>query len=522
MTNKNIMKLISILITILLLQACGGGPDDTSNTNVDVPTQPEQPTPPQTPVNNNNETLSGGDASVNDITADAFSSRSNNITDLNRIGQFTLGNDFFENPWVAGNASTSSRDGLGGLFNNNACQDCHINDGRGHAPDHQENDFASILFRTAKANISSNDEALMQQSLKVNVPDSSVGGQIQHEAVTGVTKEATLAVTYTYEEITFTDGFKVQLRRPNWQFNSLASAQGQDFDDDTVFSARIAPPMIGLGLLALVSEQEIVAREDINDSNNDNISGKANYVWSIAEQQVALGRFGWKAGQPSLLEQTAGAFINDMGLTSRLQQTENCLNHQVDCLATENGNGDSINHYDYEVSDQILNAVTFYSSHLAVPQRRNSSNEQVKLGKALFQQVGCHACHHETYTTQYSAEQPELSEQVIFPYTDLLLHDMGENLADFTLTSNNTNQAAAKNMQYEFLATAREWRTPALWGIGLTKTVDNKAGFLHDGRARTIMEAILWHGGEAQNVKQQVLTFTSQERADLLSFLNDL
>jgi CxxC motif-containing protein (DUF1111 family) len=192
--------------------------------------------------------------------------------------------------------------------------------------------------------------------------------------------------------------------------------------------------------------------------------------------------------------------------------------HQADCLAAPNGNGDSVASYDFEVADSILDAVAFYSSHLAVPARRNADDAEVQAGKTLFEDAGCTGCHVPRYVTGASVEHPELSEQVIFPYSDMLLHDMGEQLADFTID----NQPADASTLVEFLATAREWRTPPLWGIGLAKTVDPAATFLHDGRARTILEAVLWHGGEAEQSKQNVLGMTAQEREQLLAFLNDL
>ncbi len=507
------MRLLLLLLTTAFLTACGGG----SEPETDTPTTPTDPiTEPETPTST--EHLAGGEASVINNTADAFSQHSKTMSDVERIQQFELGDDFFTNPWVAGSASTSSRDGLGGLLNNNACQDCHIRDGRGHAPDAGSDDFGSILFRAAKSNITTEQAYDMSQSLMANVGDSSVGGQLQQTAIADVMPEVDLAVTYTTSTVSFADGYQVELRKPTWQLTSKAAAQGYDFDADTIFSARVSPGMIGLGLLALVSEQDIIANEDISDSDNNGISGKANRVWSIAKQNVELGRFGWKAGQPSLIEQTAGAFVNDMGLTNRFHQQESCLAHQVDCIAAPNGNGDSINDYNYEVSDTILDAIGFYAEHLAVPQRRNAYDDDVKRGKDIFINAGCQGCHSVSYTTEQSSEHPELSEQKIYPYTDMLLHDMGEALADFTLNG----QAASGDIAYEFLATTREWRTPPLWGIGLAQTVDPEANFLHDGRARTILEAVLWHGGEAQAAKEAVLKLNSSERADLLAFLSDL
>lgn len=503
----------------LTLAACGGGSGSGPGDVVSPGELEPDPGPAEPQLM---EQLSGGDATVFDASADAFSAHSANMTDVERIKQFNLGNDFFENPWVSASASTSSRDGVGALLNNNACQDCHIRDGRGHAPNvsltEDGTDFSSILLKAARSDISSADRALIEQSLIAKVPDDSVGGQLQHDAIPNIMKEVELSVSYTEVEASFADGTRAVLRKPLWNLTSNYAGSGYDFNADTVFSARVAPPMVGMGLLALIPEADIIANEDVSDADGNGISGRANYVWSLVDQSVVLGRFGWRAGQPSVLEQSAGAFLNDMGLTSRLQLTDNCQPHQADCLTAPNGNGDSVNDYGYEVADSILDAVTFYSSHLGVPARRDVDNADVQAGKALFVDAGCSSCHVASYRTGVSAQHPELSEQVIFPYTDLLLHDMGEELADFTID----NQPADASTLVEFLATAREWRTPPLWGIGLAKTVDPEATFMHDGRARTIMEAVLWHGGEAEQSTQSVLNMTQQERGQLLTFLNDL
>ncbi|MFT7559972.1 MAG: CxxC motif-containing protein (DUF1111 family) [Flavobacteriales bacterium] len=507
------------------LSACGGSGSSTSPSPISSPISSPTPSPAPSqsdPVSSIDEHLPGGSASVNITNSDAFSKRSANLTDNERIIRFNLGNDFFENPWVSGSASTSSRDGLGALFNNNACQDCHIRDGRGHAPNAcelgDECDFGSLLFRAARVNISDEQALAMAQSLRANVGDSSVGGQLQHDSIVGVQAEVNLGVAYTEREFVYSDGETTVVREPVWQFESSYVALGYDFDADIALSPRVAPPMIGLGLVALISELDIVAREDVNDADGDGVSGRANYVWSIEEERVMLGRFGWKAGQPSLIEQAAGAFLNDMGLTSRIHKEEPCLSHQHDCLAAENGNGDAVEDYNYEVSDKILDSIAFYSANLAVPQRRNAYANNVQNGKRLFIGAGCIDCHTEQYETESSADFPELSNQRIFPYSDFLLHDMGENLAGFDID----NHTLGDDVRVEFLASAREWRTPPLWGLGLAKVVDTNANFLHDGRARNIMEAVLWHGGEAENSKQAVLNLSAAERIDLLAFLNDL
>ncbi|OUS29738.1 thiol oxidoreductase [Gammaproteobacteria bacterium 45_16_T64] len=468
------------------------------------------------------EHLAGGDATVNHSNPSAFSQHSANMTDAERIRKFNNGDDFFENPWVAKTASTENRDGLGPLFNNNACQDCHIRDGRGHAPAVSDTEdgtnFSSMLIRASRSIISDADLLAMQNGTKANVGDSSVGGQLQQDAIYSITKEANLRVSYSPITVTFNDGFEVILRKPEWHLTSNYANQGYDFDADTVFSARVAPPMIGLGLLALISDADMLANEDINDTDQNGISGKANRVQNHVSQQVELGRFGWKAGQPTLRQQAAGAFLGDMGLTSEIFSTENCLMHQDDCSSSPNGNGDSTEDYDFEVNTLVLDNIEIYSHNLAVPVRRDAYSNSVQQGKALFIEAGCTSCHVESYQTTTSTDHPELSDQTIFPYTDLLLHDMGEDLADFTV--DNDSVSAAVLVEYQ--ASAQEWRTPALWGLGLTHTVDPEATLLHDGRAQTIMEAILWHGGEALNAKNAVLDFDSNERDALISFLSDL
>ncbi|MDB1125881.1 di-heme oxidoreductase family protein [Vibrio algarum] len=462
--------------------------------------------------------LSAGDTSVKSEFASAFSSPSANMKAGKSLLQFHGGNKFFEEPWAQSAGSVSSQDGLGPLFNNNACQDCHVRDGRGHASEsvngQRGTDFNSMLLRASKSDISEEQKAAINQSLVANVPDTCIGGQLQHQANFGIKKEASQAVSYDYQYITFADGDSIELRKPIWHIK----ANGCEINDDTVLSARVAPPMIGLGLLALIDAQQVIDNQDIDDKNNDGISGRANFVWSIADNGVILGRFGWKAGQPTIHQQVAGAFLGDMGLTTELFKIENCMPKQKDCLEAPTGNSDTTGEYNYEVSSRILDKVTFYSNHLSVPQRRNAYAEDVLAGKALFNEIGCNQCHNESYTTVSSVEFPELSEQKIYPYTDMLLHDMGIELTDFDKNS----QFVKGDIQVEFLAQANEWRTPPLWGLGLTQTVDPNATFLHDGRARTIMEAILWHGGEAQPQQQAVLKLDKTERENLIRFLRDL
>ncbi|MDF1780560.1 MAG: di-heme oxidoredictase family protein [Alcanivoracaceae bacterium] len=439
------------------------------------------------------EHLSGGDTTVMKFDENAFSLPAANLAPSRQLN-FSVGNSFFKNAWVIAPASTDARDGLGPLLNTNACQNCHIKDGRGHPPATDAKQAVSMLVRVSIPSDEHDETWHMHNGL---APEPVYGGQLQDFANPGVTPEVKIRVSYEPVTVTFADGSKVALRKPTLNFSNLGYGP---LHKDALFSARVAPPMIGLGLLEAIADEDILANEDPDDANKDGISGRANHVWDRASESVKLGRFGWKAGQPSLNQQNAEAFANDMGLTSSLVQHDACTAAQTDCIAAVNGGNP-------EVSDNILANVLFYSRMLAVPARRNVNDPQVLSGKSLFYQAGCQQCHAPKFTTRADAAEPELANQTIRPYTDLLLHDMGEGLAD---------------NRPEALASGNEWRTPPLWGIGLIEKVNGHTEFLHDGRARNLLEAVLWHGGEAEHAKQQVLQFNAEERAAFLAFLNSL
>jgi CxxC motif-containing protein (DUF1111 family) len=333
------------------------------------------------------------------------------------------------------------------------------------------------------------------------VPEPVYGGQFQDMAVPGIVPEGKVRVDYTPVPVRFKDGTEVELRKPTLQITQLGYGP---MHPDTRFSARVAPPMIGLGLLEAIPEEAILANAEAQAREKKGIAGRPNRVWDDAEQKTVLGRFGWKAGQPNLNQQNVHAFSGDMGLTTHLRPVDDCTDAQAACKQAPSGNGPD---GEPEVSDNILRLVLFYSRNLAVPARRDVGAPEVLAGKNLFFQVGCQSCHTPKYTTAANAAEPELANQVIRPYSDLLLHDMGDGLAD-----NRT----------EFQASGRDWRTPPLWGIGLTQAVSGHTRFLHDGRARNLLEAVLWHGGEAKAAQQQVLSFNAGQRAALLAFLNSL
>ena len=439
------------------------------------------------------ERFSGGSATVHKFDANAFSLPSANLAPTRRL-DFSVGNSFFRSPWVIAPATTTARDGLGPLFNTNACQNCHIIDGRGHPPAPDAINAVSMLVRLSIPATTADAALLAQKGI---VPEPTYGGQFQDMAIPGIAPEGRVRVTYTAVPVTFADGSVVELQQPNLQLTDLGYGP---MHAQTLFSARIAPPMIGLGLLEAIAEEDLLVQQDPDDLDGNGIRGRANQVWSHEAQALQVGRFGWKAGQPSMRQQNADAFFNDMGLSTPLMAGTSCTAAQTDCLAAPQGG-------EPEVNEKIEAQVLFYSRNLAVPARRNADDAQVLKGKALFHQANCQGCHTPRFVTRAEAAEPELANQVIFPYTDLLLHDMGEGLAD---------------QRPEFQASGQDWRTPPLWGIGLTQVVSGHTRFLHDGRARDIMEAVLWHSGEAEASKQQVLKFSQDDRQALLAFLNSL
>jgi len=452
--------------------------------NVETPTF-SQPEP--------GEALSGGSTTVMKFDQNAYSMPSANLAPMRRL-DFSVGNSFFRNPWVIAPASTTARDGLGPLLNTNACQNCHIKDGRGHPPAPDATSAVSMLVRLSIPAGPEHAEVVRERGI---APEPSYGGQLQDMAIPGVAPEGKVRLRYSTEQVRFADGTEVELRRPEIELSDMAYG---DMHPETRMSLRIAPPMIGLGLLEAIPEEALLANADPDDRNGDGVSGRPNRVFDQTSRQTVIGRFGWKAGQPSLNQQNADAFFNDMGLSTSLLSGSSCTDRQTECRAMPDGG-------EPEVSDDILAQVLFYTRNLGVPARRNVDDPQVLAGKTLFHRAGCQSCHVPQFTTAADAAEPELANQLIRPYTDLLLHDMGEGLADD---------------RAEFEANGREWRTPPLWGIGLTQAVSGHTQFLHDGRARNLLEAILWHGGEAEKARQIVLGYDQNEHTALLSFLESL
>ncbi|GMQ46149.1 di-heme oxidoreductase family protein [Vibrio sp. 10N] len=438
--------------------------------------------------------LSGGKTTVKKEGANAYSMPAANLPMSKRL-DFSVGNSFFRNPWVQAPASTDARDGLGPLFNTNGCQNCHIKDGRGHPPEANDQHAVSMLVRLSIPAVT--EEQKKAEKISGVIPEPTYGGQLQDFALPDMEPEGQIHITYDEVAVRFEDGSIVMLRKPNLNIVELAYGE---MHPEVMMSARVAPPMIGLGLLESIPESTILEFAQQQQQDATSVAGIPNYVLDVQANEMSLGRFGWKAGQPNLMQQNAAAFNGDVGLTSSLFTQENCTDRQALCTESLSGGHP-------EVSDKILNFVEFYTQHLAVPQRRDINEPSVLEGEALFKKVGCENCHRTNIQTAKREGLPALSNQTIHPYTDLLLHDMGEGLADG---------------RPEYAASGSHWRTPPLWGIGYTQEVNGHTYFLHDGRARNLTEAILWHGGEAKASRNQVLAMSKKEREALLAFLNSL
>ncbi|MEL7533293.1 MAG: di-heme oxidoredictase family protein [Bacteroidota bacterium] len=432
------------------------------------------------------EEFSGGRATVFDTSPNAFGFQAADFAGDDEL-LFFVGNSFFNQNWVSAPASTTARDGLGPFFNARSCAACHFKDGRGQPPTIEGRTGEGLLLRLSIPGLQANGSP---------TPEPHYGTQLQDQAVLGVMAEGKFKILYTELEGAYDDGSLYYLRQPLYQFVDLAYG---NMDPSVEVSPRVAPQMIGLGLLEAITEADLLSHADVNDQNVDGISGKPNYVWDPVVQDYRLGRFGWKANEPDLLTQSAAAFHGDIGIKTYLFPEENC-NSVINCDSLPDGG-------EVEIDEDDLGKVVLYVSSLAVPARREHDDPDVLMGKQLFTQIGCASCHTPSYETGQHPKFDALSNQKIWPYTDLLLHDMGAGLADH---------------RPEFDATGTEWRTPPLWGIGLFNVVSGHTFYLHDGRARNLEEAILWHGGEAQNSQNAFKGLSVLERDQIILFLQSL
>jgi CxxC motif-containing protein (DUF1111 family) len=415
----------------------------------------------------------GGALSVADRTSRAFGSPGPSLSPDER-SRFAQGDAAFAAVFVA--APSENHPGLGPTFNNASCNGCHIGDGRGQ----------QVVGLGPRRSM-----ALVKVSLLDGQPElpggpgavPGLGTQLQDHATFGFAPEASVRLGWDELPGAYADGTPYSLRRPRL---SISLPNNQPLPPELLTSLRVAPPNFGRGLIEAIPDQAILALADPDDQNGDGISGRPNWVWDLPSGSLRLGRFGLKANTASLLQQTAGAYAQDMGISNPL-------------FPDPDGSTD--------IDQQTLEAVTFYLQTLAVPVRRVADDPRLRVGETQFVQAGCAACHQPTLTTDRSPVRA-LANQQIFLYSDLLLHDLGPGLADG---------------RPDFQASGSEWKTPPLWGLGLTETVLGGAGnYLHDGRARTIEEAILWHDGEAAPAREAFRRAPASDREALLVFLRSL
>ena len=429
----------------------------------------------------------GGDGTLSDVSSAAFSFQMANSPETH-FRPFAFGNRLFNTNWVEAPASVKGFDGLGPLFNRVSCSGCHTKDGRGSPPTDGKGPMDSLLMRISIAGTDAHGGP---------APTANYGNQISERANNGVTPEATLNITYTENSGHYADGESFSLREPHYTIDKLGYGP---LPTGLLTSPRVGTQMIGLGLLEAVPEATLLALSDENDSDQDGISGRPNYVWDKLTKQKTIGRFGWKANQPNLQQQNSDAALGDIGLSTPINTNQNCEEVQTECKTAIMGG-------EPEVSDEFIKKLTLYTQTLAVPAQRESSEAEVIAGAKIFRDIGCASCHMPTLQTAAQANLPELENQTIHPFTDLLLHDMGPKLAD---------------NRPDFEASGSEWRTAPLWGLGLVPTVNGHNNLLHDGRARGFAEAILWHGGEAETAKEKFRTSEKSLREKLIAFLSSL
>ena len=424
---------------------------------------------------------------------------------------FRIGKSVFEKFWVASPSSTTASDGLGPLYNARSCHSCHLNNGRGHAPKAAISGASvpSFMVRLGKTypltdNVSNTLTKDAPHTIYPHIGDKTYGHQFQGNSTPGILPEGDFTVSYQTHIETLADGTQVTLRKPLLHWTKLNYGQ---FEDHTGFTMLMAPALIGMGLLDQVPEAFILANADPDDSNKDGIRGRPSWLPATPGQARRLGRFGYKASVATLSEQNQLAFNTDLGLSTPLQPspTGDCTDVQIDCIQSPNGNSAHLDNLEVDKKQMaLLDAFVALSSP---PAMRNLSHSDFSSGKQVFEELGCASCHTPKMQTGNTSTFAALNNRTFYPFTDLLLHDMGPGLASGFPS---------------FSAKPMEWRTAPLWGMGLSKKVSGREGFLHDGRAKTLEEAILWHGGEALNSQQNYKNLSAEQRRTLMFFLESL
>lgn len=542
--EKTMSYRVPAVLAVAILTAlggCGGGGSSSGGSSPPASVEPVWA----------RVTASGGDTTnvASNQSSSGFDTPATNLSGM-QLDLHLLGDAEFEVKFIkAPSVDFPDNDGVGPVFNNDACIECHTRDGRGN---YTSTALGAPLGDWTK--LGTNETIFLRVSVGPDagscVPDTlnsycapeAVPGftsQLFHRGVLGLRQDgadfsgqADVYVKFETSEVTYGDGSTQTLYKPVFEIRNPYDSSGEAPGDNTppvsrllqadvMTSPRMGLPVFGLGLLEAIPEADILALADPNDADGDGISGKPNYVFDPVKfmqgdpEPVSLGRFGWKASTPSVAVQGSGAYRGDMGVTNYLFPDESIVGTPLhDAYLAINPADDG--QMGAEVGEAVVKAVMFYSSTLAVPARRNVDDATVLRGATLFEQADCVACHHPSFTTgthpgiwgpSGTLTVPEVEGQTIYPFTDMLLHDMGDDLAD---------------NRPDFLADGREWKTRPLWGIGLTHTVNLLAGFLHDGRARSLEEAILWHGGEAEQARETFRTLSAADRDALVAFLRSL
>lgn len=486
-------RLLAAFTMLVVLSACDSGPNQSNNVSA-------QSTESVMPAFELSEYKTAGGITHKRLYASYLypGEKVNNKQKLN----FWTGFSFFRDPWVAAPSATGNRDGLGPLFNTRSCIACHTAGSRAKI-----DEAGHILPLSLVVRLGSKDPS-------IKGVDPIYGDQIQPRAIsyrltdaeiiekypyTDNVGEAWLDKSYSKIEGTFTDGEPYELLKPNYQLSKLAYGE---LAPHIGISVRLAPNVFGMGLLNAIKTDDLLEQEDSNDSDGNGISAKYNRVPNVITNLIEVGRFGFKAKQPNLHQQVAAAFRDDIGITNSSFVDESCTAKQVACNYAAEYGGHSL--ADLEIPNNRLDLVVTFNELLGVPPARKLQSKTVQVGRSIFYQLNCQQCHTPSYVTDEAYPVKALAKQTIWPYTDLALHDMGEGLADGI---------------YEFNANGHEWRTAPLWGIGLQQKITGQQRFLHDGRARTISEAILWHGGEAEPVKKAYVALTKQQREALIQFV---
>ena len=420
------------------------------------------------------------------VKTDELFAQSVSTLDIEGGKTFMSGRREFIQTWAVppdGGIST----GLGPVFNRLACSSCHAKMGRGRSPNLPNERLASMLVRLSVEGEGEHGSPK---------PHPAYGLQLNEEGVDGVPGEATASLEWSEKSFTYPDGSVANLRTPKLVLTNLHYGSMEN----TFTSLRVGQPMVGLGLLEAVSDSTL--KEIAKKQKSIGLNGSFNRVWDIDKKEMVNGRFGFKANSPTLRQQIAEAFLGDIGITSPMFSEQQCTPKQVECQKALMAKQSP------ELTERRLHDVVFFVAHLAPPPQRDTKKSDVKRGKELFVKIGCAECHIPQLQTATHPLYPQtLPAQTISPYTDMLLHDMGEGMSDG---------------RRDFLATPRQWRTAPLWGVGLIPIINGHSQYLHDGRARSLEEAILWHGGESEPMKQKFTKLSKKERQEILAFLNSL